>query len=81
MPNTPPMQHEELSACLASIGWSAGYLAERLDADPYTVCCWASGGTPVPLAVGAWLRVLARTHRMHPLPATWSRPASVADDV
>jgi hypothetical protein len=75
------MQHEELSACLVSIGWSAGYLAERLDADPYSVCGWVSGAKPVPSEVAVWLRDLARTHRMHPLPATWRRAAGVADNL
>lgn len=62
------MTGRELDAALAALHWSRRQAASALGCSPALVDRWASGGAPVPCAVGRWLRALVRAWVAHPAP-------------
>ncbi len=67
-PTLPPMSPHRLLVCLAVIGWPERELARRTGRLQTTVRRWASGHSPVPADVAAWVETLAACHRAHPAP-------------
>lgn len=66
----PPsaMSNRRLLICLAALGWTVRELTRRVGRHRTTVMRWASGQSPVPHDVAAWLETLVAFHARHPAP-------------
>lgn len=65
------MDATRLRECLAAVGWSQRFLADRLRIAETRSRRWASGRAPIPDNVAAWLERLGQAHEVAPLPEGW----------
>ena len=61
------MTAEELKQALKALGWKQSDLARRVDVGDSTASHWATGETPVPGPVAAYLGMAGEIDRLHRL--------------
>jgi hypothetical protein len=68
----------ELTAALATLGWSQRHLAIKLGCNTNLPTWWVRGQVAVPQDIGDWLYELAAFHASHPVPQTWRQRVRAA---
>lgn len=74
------MTAEELKQALQALGWKQSELARRVDVGDSTASHWATGDTPVPGPVAAYLGMALEIDRLHRQYVRPIKPAKAATE-